>query len=218
MTAAPPLRVAIVEDDARYRDSLALLVSTVPGFTLAATFAGAGAFTPGEACAWDLVLMDIHLGDGDGIELTRALKAAGARPWVVMLTAFEDPPTILAAICAGADGYVLKRTPPAELVAQLLQITAGGAPLTAGVARTLLGIVRQAPPPARAPADPPLALSPREHEVLRQLVDGRSYKQVAAELDIGLDTVRGYIKTLYRKLQVHSVAEAVGRALREGLV
>jgi DNA-binding NarL/FixJ family response regulator len=231
MPATRPLRVAIVEDDARYRDSLELLLAVHPGLELVDTFgSGVAALealegrTPASAPPWDLVLMDIDLPGLSGIETTRRLKPRLPELLVVVLTVFEEPARILEAICAGADGYLLKRTPPAELLEQLDVVAAGGAPLTAGVARTVLDLVRERGAAAGAPQNdagplpggPPL--SPREREVLRGLVDGLAYKQVADQLGVSLDTVRTHVRGLYRKLQVHSVAEAVGRALREGLV
>jgi DNA-binding NarL/FixJ family response regulator len=137
-----------------------------------------------------------------------------------MLTVFEDPRTILAAICAGADGYLLKKCSVRELIEQTRVVVAGGSTLTAGVARTVLTLVRElgdAPPTGSFEGDR-LQLTDREREVLRCLVNGCSYKQAAAELGIQLDTVRAHIRKLYRKLQVHSVSEAVALAIRDGLV
>jgi DNA-binding NarL/FixJ family response regulator len=154
-----------------------------------------------------------------GIEATRRLKAAAPEVAVVVLTVFEEPATILQAICAGADGYLLKRTPADELLSQLRAVVAGGSPLTSEVARKVLGLLRSsvpAPPPSHAPTR--LQLTDREHDVLKGLVQGMSYKQIADEAGISLDTVRTHIRSVYRKLQVHSVAEAVSRAIREGLV
>jgi DNA-binding NarL/FixJ family response regulator len=151
----------------------------------------------------------------DGVEAATRLRAIAPHLSIVMLTVFEDPPTIVRAICAGADGYLLKRTPHDELLAQCALVLAGGSPLTGAVARTVVGALRAAAP--KLSADAP-ALSTRERQVLTGLVDGRSYKQVAADLGVGIDTVRTYVRSLYKKLRVHSVAEAVSRALRDGMV
>lgn len=218
-SAAAPVPVVLVEDDRRYRESLELLFSHAPGFTLAAAFEDAEdaalAAERGEAADWRLVFMDVEMPRLDGIAGTARLKASAPHVSVVMLTVYEEPATIVRAICAGADGYLLKRAPPAELLADARVVLAGGSPLTGGVARTVLEMVRASPPRARRPG---IDLSSRESEVLGRLVEGRSYKQVAADLEIGIDTVRTYIRSLYRKLQVHSAAEAVSRALRDGLV
>jgi DNA-binding NarL/FixJ family response regulator len=238
MTASPrparAVRIANVEDDPRYRESLVRVFEAARGFALAGTF---GAAEPaleaaGRGAEWDLVVMDIGLPGMGGIEATRRLKRVRPALAVVMLTVFEDPPTILEAICAGADGYTLKKTPAPELLELLRSVAEGGAPLTPGVARQVLGLVRAgrlkaAPAPTTAPTaatglpdadEPSVALTPREQDVLRALTRGLSYKQVAGELALSIDTVRTHIRALYKKLQVHSVAEAVGRALREGIV
>lgn len=231
MSSGVPLNVVVVEDDARYRESLVVLLSLDPDLRLIETFGSAttalarlDAVTPPAALpAWDLILMDLDLPGMNGIEATRRIKPRLPAALVVVLTVFEEPARILEAICAGADGYLLKRTPPRELLEQLRVVVDGGAPLTAGVARTVLDLIRdRAAPPGQPdpmfplPGGPPL--SQREREVLRGLVAGLAYKQVADQLGLSIDTVRTHVRGLYRKLQVHSVAEAVVRALRERLV
>jgi DNA-binding NarL/FixJ family response regulator len=223
-----PIRVAAIEDDARYRSSLETLFNHAPGFVWAGAYeaaepalaAGASLVARGESPPWDLLLMDLDLPEMGGVEATREFKRLIPAVAIVVLTVFEDVDSILRAICAGADGYLLKRAPADELLRQLEAIVNGGAPLTAGVARTILDLLRADPPmlrdAPRGPAGP--ALTEREREVLQALVGGKSYKQVADHLAVRLDTVRSHIRSIYRKLQVHSVAEAVGRALRERLV
>lgn len=220
-----PHRVGIVEDDARYRAGLVALLQHAPDFDCAAVHGSAlealgalerdGEAAPLASC--DLVLMDLGLPGLGGVEATKRLKRARPNLRVVVCTVFEDPDRILGAICAGADGYLLKRTPPAEMLEHLRAVFAGGAPLTSAVASTVLRLLRDPDDRAR-PADeeaPPL--TERERDVLRSLVRGLAYKQVADELGLSIDTVRTHIRGIYRKLQVHSVAEAVGRAIRERL-
>ena len=220
-----PVRVALVEDNARYRQSIELLFAHAPGFTLARSV-GRAEVLLAEAerdrpRAWDLVLMDLELPGIDGIEATRRLKALDPGVPVVALTVFEEPATILEAIGAGIDGYLLKKSSVVELLTLLRSVLGGGAPLTPAVARTLLDVVRNQPA-ARADADQVktarLDLSPREQDVLRGLVRGLGYKQIADADGTSLDTVRTHVRNIYRKLQVHSVAQAVGRAIRERLV
>lgn len=208
--------IVVVEDDARYRRSLELLFANSDGFALAQSF---GAAEPALASLEDskvpvdtLFVMDLDLPGITGIEATRRLKRLRPDAAVVVLTVFDEPAHILEAICAGADGYLLKRTPPQELLEQLRVVSSGGAPLTASVARTVLGLLR----PEASPGPDP-GLTDREREVLGGLVQGLAYKQVADKLGISLDTVRTHIRGIYRKLQVHSVAEAVSRAIRERL-
>ena len=211
------LRVAIAEDDRTYRESLQVVLDMHPGFTCAGVFPdGQRLVEAAEAePGWDVVLTDIEMPEMDGIEATRRLKARHADLPVVILTVFEDPPTVIRAICAGADGYVLKDTSPVDLYTHLQVAAAGGSPLTPAIAGAVLTVLRH------AHADTPtldVSLSRREREVLHGLVRGQSYKQVAGELHVSVDTVRTYIRSLYRKLQVHSVAEAVAKAVRHHLV
>ena len=218
------LRVAVVEDDAHYRSSLEMLLSLEPGFRLAGShrqaatlLAEAGA--AGGSLPWDVVLMDIDLPAMSGIAATAALKRLRPQSTIVMLTAFEDPVRILAAIRAGADGYLLKRAGVAEILEQLRVVSSGGSPMTPGIARSVLDLMRADGGPAETPSpgEPSIVLSERERAVLGALVRGLAYKQVAAELDLSIDTVRTYIRRIYAKLQVHSATEAVARAVRDRL-
>jgi DNA-binding NarL/FixJ family response regulator len=165
--------------------------------------------------------MDLELPGIGGIDATRRLKRMRPDLPVVALTVFEEPATILEAIAAGVDGYLLKKTSAPELLALLRGVMAGGAPLTPAVARTLLDVVRAE---SRGSHDPVrerpgrLDLSEREQDVLRGLVRGLGYKQIADESGTSLDTIRTHVRHVYRKLQVHSVAQAVSRAIRERLV
>jgi len=220
------VRVVTVEDDRRYRTSLEALFDLTPDFELAASFASAtdalaqfdADARRGVLPAWDVVLMDLDLPGIDGIEATRRLRSLLPNTHIVALTVFEEPRTVLAAICAGAEGYVLKRTPPEELLDQVRSVVTGGSPLTPVIARTLLELVRRFGPTPSETDKPSLDLTPREQAVLQCLVRGMPYKTAAATLGISLDTVRSHVRNVYRKLQVHGVAEAVSRALRHGLV
>lgn len=211
-------RVMIFEDDAMYRASLVMLLGTLPRFRVVddheSPIEVIEQLERGEAIGWDLALMDLEMPELDGITATRRLKAIAPATKVLVVTAFDEPRRILQAICAGADGYLVKSATHTELADHLESILDGGAPLTAGVAQTVLALLRD-----RAVAKWTGApLSPREHDVLAGFVDGKSYKQIASDLGIQLDTVRTYVRTLYRKLQVTSVAAAVTRALRHNLV
>ena len=217
-------RIGVIEDDARYRAGLVALLRHAPDFECAVVYGSAvealevlerdGDAAPLAGC--ELVLMDLGLPGMAGSEATRRLKRVRPDVRVVVCTVFEDPDRILEAICAGADGYLLKRTEPAEMLDQLRVVFAGGAPLTSAVASTVLRLMRD--PGSRAePGEGEPSLTTRERDVLRALVRGLAYKQVADELGLSIDTVRTHIRGLYRKLQVHSVAEAVSRAIREGL-
>jgi DNA-binding NarL/FixJ family response regulator len=223
-------RAIAVEDDARYRTSLELLLEHAPEFELVETFSdptralgqAEAAVRRGSDPGWDLVLMDLELPGMSGVECTRRLKALLPNLTVVALTVYEQEASILEAICAGADGYLVKRTPADRLLAQLRAVMDGGSPLSAGVARTLLELVRELDPDTRAAprrqTRAALNLTDREQEVLGCLVRGMTYGGAAEQLGISLDTVRSHIRSIYRKLQVHTVAGAVRRALQERLV
>ncbi len=221
------LRVVAIEDDARYRSSLEMLLRYSSDFMLVRAFDAADhalaelrdSLDRGEVPLWDLVLMDLDLPRLGGVECTRRIKELLPDVTIVVLTVFEDRAAVLDAICAGADGYLLKHTPGDQLIEQLRAVVAGGSPLSAGVARTVLDLVRHFDTGGRtrSPGDR-LDLSDRELDVLRCLVRGLSFKQVANELGISIHTVRNHIRSIYGKLRVRNVAGAVSRALREGLV
>ena len=221
--------IIIIEDNPHYRHGLETLFTHASGFHLSRTFGSPRAaldeleitLRSGRLPDWQLALVDLELPGMTGIETIRKLKEKLPELSIVVLTVFEEPSTILEAITAGADGYLLKRTPAPELLAQLGTIADGGAPLTADVARSVLTMLRAQAAPLRglSPKAPTrLDLTNREQEVLQCLVRGLSYKQVAAELDVSLDTVRTHIRSIYEKLQVHNSSEAVARAIREKLV
>jgi DNA-binding NarL/FixJ family response regulator len=214
-----PLRVVIFEDDARYRQGLETLLRHSPAVRHVASFPrlapGLAAATT-DASGWDVVLMDLEHPDGSGVSAIRALKNVRPELPILALTVFEEPATVLSAICAGADGYLLKRASAPELLSAIRTAGAGGAPLSPGIAGALLQVVRKTAAPAASPSR--LDLTTREQEVLRALSAGHTYQETADRLRISVDTVRTYVRALYRKLQVHSVGEAVARAIRDGLV
>jgi len=221
-------RIAVIEDNVRFRRTLEQLFRHAPGFELAASFgmpppalaAAERAVAGRQGPGWDVVVMDIEMPVMNGIEATRRLKALLPGVKIVVLTVFEQPETIVQAICAGADGYLLKKSRVPELLDGLRSVVQGGAPLTPGVASSLLALLRAYRPGDGSGGTEPrrLDLTEREQQVLRSLVDGLSYQQAADSLGISLGTVRTHITSIYRKLQVHSVAEAVTRAIREGIV
>jgi DNA-binding NarL/FixJ family response regulator len=220
------LRIATVEDDPRYRASLATLLRCLPRFELIAGYGAAEplldearrAHAQDHEPPWDVVLTDVNLPGMDGIELTRALKRLFPALRIIALTVFEEPAAVLAAICAGADGYLVKSAGSGDIAAQLDALTREGAPLNASVARTLLNLVRVSQRPQfGTPLPEDLGLTQRQLEVLRALVDGQSYRDIGTRLGISIDTVRSHIRQIYAALQVHNVAEAVTFALRHGL-
>lgn len=217
-------RVAIVEDNPEFRETLETFVRHQDGFELAASYGSAEpALSDARRLAaagggWDLVLMDVELPGIDGIEATRRLREVFPEVPIVALTVFESPQVLLEAISAGVSGYVLKKTGARELAGQLRAVLDGGAPLSPAVAATLLDLVRRTGAAEGRGIDPSrLDLTDRETDVLRCLVAGKTYDRTAESLGISSSTVRTHVRAIYRKLQVHSVAEAVRKAVRSGL-
>jgi DNA-binding NarL/FixJ family response regulator len=220
------MRVAIVEDNPRYRESLEQLFRHTIGYSLAGSFGSAQTLLQrvdrtlqqSAELEWDAVLIDLDLPGMSGIEAIREIKRRKPALPVVVLTVFEEPRTILEAITAGADGYLLKRSSVAELIQKLRGVVEGSAPLTGGVARTILDLLRSQPESEAQPSPSRLNLTEREQDILRGLVRGQSYAQIGESLGISLDTVRTHVRGVYSKLQVRRVSEAVARAIRDRLV
>lgn len=162
----------------------------------------------------DVVLMDIDMPNVNGVEAVKKIQQVNDRLPVIMLTVFDDNENIFKAICAGASGYILKRYATEEIPGAIRMVLAGGAPMTGSVARKVLTMVPQAKTAEQETSN----LSEKETVILQHLVNGFSYKMIAAELKISIDTVRFHIKKIYDKLHVHSATEAVSKAIRDGLV
>ena len=212
---AEPIRVAIVEDRREIRDGLAALVAGTDGFECTAAFRSMEEALPAlEARPPDLVLVDIGLPGMSGIEGIRRLKAKRAALHAVVLSVYDDDDRIFDALCAGACGYLLKKTPPDRLLDGLREAAAGGGPMSPEVARRVIALFREFRPPARVDYD----LTPHELRLLGMFVQGHNYKTAAAELGVSVNTVSFHVRSIYEKLQVHSRTEAVAKALRENLV
>jgi DNA-binding NarL/FixJ family response regulator len=210
-----PITVAIIEDQPVLREGLAFLINSTEGFRCTGRFASVEQAL--RRIADDLpqvVLVDIELPGMSGIEGIGVLKQRWPALLMITLTVHEDDQKIFDALCAGASGYLLKRTAPARLVESLREAASGGAPMSPEVARRVIGLFNRVRPPARADHN----LTPHELRLLRMLVEGHSYKTAAAELGNSINTIGTHIQSIYRKLQVHSKSEAVAKALRTRLV
>ena len=201
-----PLRVALVEDQQDTRDSWSRLISSFPDFTCVLTCASAEEalrLIPHEKP--DVVLMDVFLPRMSGIECTAKLKAILPETPIVMLTASDEDEILFLALESGADGYLLKRTKPADLRAALLDVMNGGAPMTSEIARHVVASFRR----RGSGLDPAISLSTREEETLVLLTKGYSNKEIAEQLGLSIETVRSHLKNIYTKMHVRSRAEAV---------
>jgi DNA-binding NarL/FixJ family response regulator len=209
------VRVAVVEDQREIREGLGFLIGRTDGFRVTGVFRSMEEALPGfEHDVPDVVLLDIGLPGMSGIDGARLLKERWPDLLILTLTVYDDDDRIFDALCAGASGYLLKKTPPARLVDSLHEVMAGGAPMSPEVAARVVKLFRAVRPLSVAGA----ALTPQEQRLLRLLVEGNSYKTAAARLETSINTVGFHMKSIYKKLQVHSKSEAVARALRGGLV
>lgn len=204
------VKVAIVEDEPDIRASWAQFIGTFPHFTCVGTcVSGEEAVREIPPLAPDIVLMDIFLPRMSGIDCTARLKTLLPETQIIILTAVADDELIFLALEAGADGYLLKRTKPADLHAALLEVLAGGAPMTSQIARQVVRSFRQK---ARQ-NDEGVRLSAREEEVLVLLSRGYSNKEIADKLGLSPETISTYLKQIYKKMHVRSRTEAVARYL-----
>lgn len=213
--AARPLTVAVVEDNLHVRESFLRLLERASDFLCVAAFPDAESALKGLIQAKPkVVLMDINLPGISGVECVRKLKPLDPAIQYVMLTVYENHDHVFSALEAGATGYLLKRTPPSELLEALRDVSRGGAPMSAQIARKVVESFTARPP--AAPNDELSQLSNREREILEQLAKGYLAKEIAENLGISFDTVRTYSRRIYEKLHVHSRAQAVAKLLRPG--
>ena len=209
--ASPQIRVAIVEDDDWLRKKLAQAIGQAEGFQCLESFRSAeAALEKIPTLLPDVVLMDINLPGMDGVKCVRQLKALCPEVQFLMLTVYEETEQIFNSLLAGARGYLLKRTPPKELLEAIRQVQEGGTPLTDHIAREMVEYFNHKGDERASTID---ALAPREKQVLERLARGASYKEVADQLSLSLDTVKMNTRHIYRKLHVHSRSEAVAKYL-----
>lgn len=209
------IRVAIIEDQRQIREGLAALIAGTAGYSCASIFPS---MEEALASPWrespDVALVDIRLPGMSGIEGLRILREKYPKVVLLMLTVFEDDDSIFAALCAGASGYLLKKTPPAKLLEGIREAVAGGAAMSPEIAMRVIQLFRDLRPPANAPHE----LTPHEVRLLKLLVEGHSYKSAAAALGVAVSTINFHIQNIYSKLQVHSKSEAVAKALKQRLL
>ncbi len=207
------ISVSIVEDDKRVRESLAVLINGTPGFCCLGAFPNAEQALAQLPLAWpDVVLMDINLPEMSGIECTAKLKGLRPELQIIMLTVDIESDRIFKSLLAGASGYLIKQTSPAEILDAIADVHRGGSPMSSGIARKVVDYVRQThPPQEEAPG-----LSEREHEILGCLARGQQYKEIADALSISVSTVRTHLRHVYKKLHARSRTEAVVKFLGTG--
>ena len=220
--------VVIIEDQPDIREGLLALVDSVDGFrrldgygSMEEAFVGLRRHleppkinSPWTKVSSLVILVDLGLPGMDGIEGIRILSQRYPKIPLVVLSVFEDDDRIFQAICAGASGYLLKKTPPERLLSSLQEVAAGGSPMSPEVARRVVDLFRS----LRAPTSNSFKLTPQEKRVLKLLVEGHNYKTAADELQVTVNTISFHVRHIYEELQVHSKAAAVAKAIKNNLV
>jgi DNA-binding NarL/FixJ family response regulator len=207
--------VAIIEDQRDIREGLRELIDGAEDLRCTAAFGSVEEMLPGiGADVPQVVLMDIELPGKSGIEGIRLLRERYAEIVLVVLTVFDDDRRIFQAICAGASGYLLKKTPAPRLIQGIRDAAEGGSPMSPEIAARVLALFRQIRPEPVEDHD----LTPHEIRVLKLLVDGHNYKTAAVELGVSVNTISFNMRRIYEKLHVHTKSEAVAKALREQIV
>jgi DNA-binding NarL/FixJ family response regulator len=215
MPTADSIAVALIEDDPAIRRGLGLLITGSPGYRCVGTFSSVeeALRSMGHEVP-DVLLLDINLPGISGSEGARVLHEKYPSVQILMLTIYDEDEKIFESICNGACGYLLKRTPPAELLQAIRDIHRGGAPMSPEVARKLVRLFQKTGPPEKIDHH----LTPHEVRLLGLLAEGYSYQGAADRLDVSINTIRDYIRSIYEKLHVHSKTDAVRKALRSGII
>ena len=211
------INVVIFEDNKHLRETLQLLLNNTPGYRCTGAYPDCNNLADDlTSVPRDVVLMDIEMPGMSGIEATKVIKEHFPEIPILIQTVFFDDNYIFDAICAGASGYILKSTTPAGYLEAIADVHSGGSPITPGIAKKVLELFRHNLKPATPAKD--YNLTAQEKKILQLLVDGKSYKLIAAELFISFDTVKTHVKNIYAKLHVHSGTEAVSKALKDKII
>jgi DNA-binding NarL/FixJ family response regulator len=206
--------VLLYEDNPLLSESIQSMLRLNPDLRLAGAFQSPVQVSSHlQELTPDLLIMDIDMPGMNGIEAVTQVRHRNKELPILMLTVFDDNQHVFDAICAGASGYLLKKHIATRLFSAIEEVMEGGAPMSPSIARMVLAAMHQKTAPEN-----PYQLTPKEKEVLTSLSKGNSYKMIAAEIQISLDTVRTHIKKIYDKLHVHSQTEAVSKAINEKLI
>jgi DNA-binding NarL/FixJ family response regulator len=209
------IKVVIIEDLRDIREGLAALLNGTEGYKCVGKFGSMEeALRNIQRDVPDVVLSDIGLPGMDGIEGVGLIKEKYPDMTILMLSVYSDNDRIFDALCAGAGGYLLKKTPPSRIVESLNEAINGGAPMSPEIARKVITLFREVRPPERVDYD----LTPHEQRLLKLLIDGHTKKTAAAEIGVSVNTVSFHLKRVYEKLQVHSKSEAVAKALKNRII
>jgi DNA-binding NarL/FixJ family response regulator len=206
------ITVLLYEDNTMLRESISSMIRLDPRFLVSAAFENVlHAENQVAEINPDIILMDIDMPGRNGIEAVTRIRATGSTTPILMLTVFDDTQHVFDALRAGASGYLLKKHLSSKLFEAIDEVLTGGAPMSPTIAFMVIAALQK-------PVANPYQLTPRENEILASLAKGNSYKLIAAEFFVTVDTVRAHIKKIYEKLHVHSQTEAVSKAIKERLV
>jgi len=213
------IRVAIFEDNKLVRESFEAILNGTDGFSCTGSFSSCNNLRHDiEKRQPDIVLMDIEMNGMNGIDATKKIKEEFPQIKILIQTVFEDDEKVFAAICAGASGYMLKKTSPAKLVEAIQEVYNGGAPMSPGIASKVLHLFQKFAP-APADANEELTnLSKREKEILLLMMEGDNYHAIAEKCFLSYDTVRTHVRSIYKKLHVVSVNQAIVKAFKHRLI
>ncbi len=210
------INVAIIEDNNIIREGLAALINGTEGYKCVGVYPTSEKFLEQiKYIKMDVILMDIGLPGMNGIEALKKAREINPDLNFLMLTIYEESEMIFQALCAGACGYLVKKTPPSRLLEAIKDIYDGGSPMSSQIARQVINEFQKE---KQLTSNDEFSLSNREKEVLNHLSNGKSYHEIGDQLHISVDTVRHHIRNIYKKLHVHSQSEAVAKAIRKRII
>ncbi len=211
------ISVVVVEDNDTIREGLKILIDGTEGYSCIGTYTRCETMLKSlKKSEPDVLLMDIGLPGMSGIEGIKQAKIILPDLNILVLTVYEENDLVFDALCAGACGYLVKKTPPSRLLEAISEAYSGGAPMSSHIARKVIDFFQVKK--SASSNDSQNLLTPREREILGGLVEGNSFKALADSLCISIETVRFHFRNIYKKLHVHSQSEAVAKAIKEGLI
>ncbi len=214
------IRVAVFEDNKLVRDSFEAILNGTDGFICSGSFSSCNNLIHDvKRSQPDVILMDIEMNGMNGIDATRKINQEFPIVKILIQTVFEDDDKIFSAICAGASGYMLKKTSPAKLIEATREVYEGGAPMSPGVATKVLYLFQKfVPSQQKSATDESSNLSKREKEILLLMMEGDNYHIIAEKCFLSYDTVRTHVRSIYKKLHVTSVNQAIVKAFKQRLI